>query len=171
MLDFRRQIVSAVTRTRGQIMMQVNAVCCSLFASYCVVDATDDNNFGISLESFVQISLTSTSRRAAVSHDERAKHWGIHPDFAKATVQHTTQRSVCTIANPALSQCFWTNDCMLWYRCLHHLEFTNMIFSNTYSCRNNKCAKVFASDVGWVCVYPMKTKGDAHEALSLIFQH
>ncbi len=64
MLDFREQIVSTVTTTRGQITMQVNAVCSSPFASYCVVDATDDDNFGTYLESFVQISLTSTSRRA-----------------------------------------------------------------------------------------------------------
>ena len=57
--------------------MQVNAVCSAPFASYCVVDATDDDNFEIYLESFVQISLTSTSRRAAVSHDEFARRWGI----------------------------------------------------------------------------------------------
>ncbi len=79
MFDFRGQIASTVTMTRGQIMMQVNAACSSLFASYCVINASDDNNFGIYLESFVQIFLTSTSRKAAISHDELAKHWGIHP--------------------------------------------------------------------------------------------
>ncbi len=87
MLDFRGRIVSTVTTTRGQIIMQVNAVCSSPFASYCVVDATDDDNFGIYLESFVQISLTSTSRKAAVDHHKLAKRWGIHPDHAKATIQ------------------------------------------------------------------------------------
>ncbi len=40
MLDFRGLIISTVTTTRGQIKMQVNAVCSSLFASYCVIDAT-----------------------------------------------------------------------------------------------------------------------------------
>ncbi len=68
-LDFRGQIVNTVTTTRGQIMMQVNAVCSSLFASYCVIDTIDNDNFGIYLESFVQISLTRTSRRAAISHN------------------------------------------------------------------------------------------------------
>ncbi len=33
------------------------------------------------------------------------------------------------------------------------------------------CVQVFASDFGWVGVYPMKTKGEAHKALSLMFQH
>ncbi len=113
MLDFRGRIVSTVTMTRGQITMQVNAVCSSPFASYCVNDATDDNNFGIYLDSFVQIFLTSTSRKAAVSYDKLAKRWGIHPDHAKATLQCTTRRGIRTIANPALSQRLWTNDCML----------------------------------------------------------
>ncbi len=159
MLDFRGQIFSTVITTRGQMIMQVNAVCSSPFASYFVVDATDDDNFGIYLESFVQISLTSTSRKAAVDHHKLAKHWGIHPDCAKATIQCTTQRGVHTIANPALSRRFRTNDCMLRYRRLRHRVFTYTMFSNTYLRRNNKCAQVFASDFGWVCVYLMKTKG------------
>ncbi len=92
MLDFRGQIVCTVTTTRGHIMMQVNAVCSSPFASYFVIDATNDNNFGIYLESFVQISLTSTSRKAAVDHHNLAKRWGIQPDRAKATIQRMTQR-------------------------------------------------------------------------------
>ncbi len=103
MLDFRGHIVSIVTTIRGQITMQVDALCSSLLASYCVIDVTDANNFGILLESYVQISLTSTSRRAAISHDDLAKHWGIHLDCAKATIQCTTQRDVHTFANLALS--------------------------------------------------------------------
>ncbi len=53
--------------------MHMNAVSSSLFASYCAVDATDDDNFGTYLESFVQISLSITSRKACVSHDKLAK--------------------------------------------------------------------------------------------------
>ncbi len=92
-LDFRGHIVSTVTTTRGQITLQVNAVCRSPFAPSCVIDTTDDNNFSIYLESYVQISLTSTSRRTAVIHDMLAKCWGINPDCAKDTVQCSTQRA------------------------------------------------------------------------------
>ncbi len=53
MLNFKGQIVSTVTTTRGQIMMQVNAVSSSLFTSNCVIDATDENNFVIYLKLFV----------------------------------------------------------------------------------------------------------------------
>ncbi len=167
MLNFRRQIVGTVITTRGKITMQVNTVCSSPFASYCVIDAADDNNFGIYLKSYIQVYLSTTSKRAAVSHDELATHWSIHPDHAKAVVQYTTQQGVHTIANPALSQWVWTND---HHWCLCHPVFTNTIFSNTYSCRNNKCAHVFASDFSWVHIHSMKTKGEVHEALSLMFQ-
>ncbi len=60
---------------------------------------------------------------------------------------------------------------MLQYRHLHPLVFTNMMFSNMYMRWSNKCAQVFASDFGWVQVYPMKTKSKSHEDLSLMFQH
>ncbi len=170
MLDFRGQIISTVTTTRGQITMQVKTVCSSPFASYCVIDATDDDNFGIYLESIVQISLTSTCRRAAINHDKLAKHWGIHPNCAKAMVECTTQQGVRTIANPALSCWFCTNNHMSWYQCLCHPMFTDTMFFDMYSRCNNKWAQVFTSDFGWVRLYTMKTKGKAHEALSMMSQ-
>ncbi len=151
--------------------MHVNAVSNSLFASYCVIDANDYDNFGINLESFVQISLTSNNRRAAFNHDKLAKHWGISLDHAKDMVQFTTQCSVRTIANPALSRHFWTKDHMLRYRCLCHLVFNDTMFSNKYLYQSDECVQVCALDFGWVQLYPMKTKGEAHEALSLMFQH
>ncbi len=65
---------------RDQITMHVNAMASSLFAFYCITDKTDDNNFGTYLESFVQGSLSSTSRRPVVSHDVLAMCRGIHTD-------------------------------------------------------------------------------------------
>ncbi len=53
MLDFGGHIVSNVTTIRGQMIMQMNAVCTSLFAPFCIIDATDDDNFGIYLDSYV----------------------------------------------------------------------------------------------------------------------
>ncbi len=64
-----------------------------------------------------------------------------------------------------------TYDCMLLYRLLNYLVFTDTMFSNMYLYRNNKCEQVFTSDIGWICVYPMKTKGKVHNALSLMFQY
>ncbi len=59
---------------------------------------------------------------------------------------------------------------MLHYRHLCHPVFTDKMFSKTYLSRNNKCAKVFTTDFGWQWVYPKKIKGEANEALSLMFQ-
>ncbi len=94
MLNFRGCVISTVMMTKGQITMHVNAVVSSPFASYSVIDVVDDDNFGPYLESFLQISLTSTSRMPAISHDKLAKCWGVHPNCAKATVHQTTQRGV-----------------------------------------------------------------------------
>ncbi len=59
---------------------------------------------------------------------------------------------------------------MLWYCRLHHNIFTDTMFTSTMSRRSNKCAQIFSSDFGWSRAYPMKSKGEAHEALSLLFQ-
>ncbi len=100
--------------------------------------------------------VTSTTRRAAISHDKLVKHWSIHSNHAKDTVQYTTQRGVCTKAMPALSFHFQTNNHMLWYRCLHYPVFTNSMFSNMYLCWKNKCMYVLESAFGWVCMYSIK---------------
>lgn len=62
------KIVSTVKKTSGQFTMQVNTVASSSFSFYCVVDTIDESNFGTYLKSFVQISLASTLKKAAVSH-------------------------------------------------------------------------------------------------------
>ncbi len=133
MLNFRRCFVSTVKMTRGQVVMHVNAVASSPFADYCVVGATDDNNAGMYLESFVKIPQTSNSRRSTFSHD-LAKRCGNQADCAKAMVQCITQRGlhVHTITNPAISHRSGTNDCMLSFRQLCCPSDTNRIFSNTY---------------------------------------
>ncbi len=44
------------------------------------------------------------------------------------------------------------------------------MFDSTQSRHSNICAQIFSSDLRWSCAYPMKTKGEAHLALSLMFQ-
>ncbi len=45
------------------------------------------------------------------------------------------------------------------------------MFTTPQSMHSNKCAKIFSSNFGWSCAYPMKTKEGAHDALFLVFQH
>ena len=59
---------------------------------------------------------------------------------------------------------------MLRYSRLSHNIFTDTMFSNIKSKRGNKCAQAFGTDFGWARIFPMATKGDAHDALSLVLQ-
>ena len=72
--------------------------------------------------------------------------------------------------HPLLIKRMRTNDRIICYKRLPCKVFSDTILSGTASKRGNKYAKVFATDFGWARAYPMKTKGDAHEALLLLFQ-
>ncbi len=43
--------------------------------------------------------------------------------------------------------------------------------SLTHICKEKERVKEFAMDVGWVGIYPMQTKGQAHDASFYMFQH
>ncbi len=44
------------------------------------------------------------------------------------------------------------------------------MFAGTESKNGNKCCQVFATNFGWARAHPLKQKGEAHEALSLMFK-
>ncbi len=45
------------------------------------------------------------------------------------------------------------------------------MFASTKSSYGDKCVQIFSSDFGWLHAYSMKTNREAHDALSLMFQH
>jgi len=149
-----------------------------------LADVTDDDNFADVLTSNVQISSLATSpnsidaslnghirsrRIMPIDPLTLAARWQISPDRAKRTIVTTTQRGVRTCLNPTLSRRFPTNDRMLRYPRLLHTMFTDTMFASTVSKQGNKMAQVFATSFGWARAHPMKRKGDAHEALSVVF--
>ena len=73
-----------------------------------------------------------------------ATNWGIDVRTTTRTIAATTQRGIQTVLHPTLSRRFRTNDQQLRYR-----SFTDTMFANTTSHRNNKCAQVFATPDGW----------------------
>jgi hypothetical protein len=81
-----------------------------------------------------------------------------------------TQQGVCTMLNPTLSCRFPTNNRMLHYPHMPHPVFGNTMFAGTESKNGNKCCQVFATNFGWAWAHPLKQKGEAHEALSLMFK-
>ncbi len=98
-------------------------------------DVTDDKNFHDVLASHVQISSIETSlnghirscKTAPINPQTLAARWMISLEHAKQTVVMTTQRGVQTCLNPTLSQQFPTNYQMLWYKCVLHTMFSNML--------------------------------------------
>jgi hypothetical protein len=48
--------------------------------------------------------------------------------------------------------------------------FGDTMFAGTESKNGNKCCQVFTTNFGWAHHHPLKQKGEAHEALSLMFK-
>ncbi len=109
--------------------------------------------------------------KLAIDSNTLAWHWGIPLHKAKRTVKHNTRFGKRNIVNLTIVRRFCNNNHMLRYHRLHHNIFTNIMFASILSIQCNKCAQIFSSNFGWLPAYPMKTKGEAHDALSLMFQH
>ena len=106
-----------------------------------------------------------------VSAIDLAKRWAIGIDAAERTVKATTQTAVRTTLHSTLSRRYPTNDRQLRYRRLPCDVFTDTLESKTVSWRRRtRYAQVFATRYGWVRVFPMQHKSDAHEALSLFLR-
>jgi hypothetical protein len=120
------------------------------------------------------VSSTSTfktsNRKNKITPEQLVKAWNIGLEKAKRTLKSTTQRGIKTVANPSISHRFQTNDRQLRYRRLANDMFSDTMFAGTTSKRGNKRAQVFGNREGYGCrLFPIKRKGEAHEALSLVF--
>ena len=69
-----------------------------------------------------------------------------------------------------MSRKFRTNNHPFWYIRILQNVYSDALFSTTISRRGNRCTQIFAINFGWSCLFPMKLKSKAHEALSLFFQ-
>ena len=105
-----------------------------------------------------------------LDHLVLAKKWCIPPEKALNMIWHTTQHGVYTVLHPSLSLQFRTNNHHLRYRGLQHNLYSDTLFVSIVSRKGNKCAQIFATDFGWSCLFQMKLKSKALEALSLLFQ-
>ena len=177
MTDYSGNVVSRHA-VRGHVGSLVINSLSSLASD--LADVTDDDNFAQALTSNVQISSVDTSLNSLNGHirsrrispidpQTLASRWQISPDRANRTIVTTTQRGVRTCLNPTLSRRFPTNDRMLRYPRLLHTMFSDTMFAATTSKQGNKMAQVFATSFGWARAHPMKRKGEAHEALSVVF--
>ena len=71
---------------------------------------------------------------------------------------------------PSLIRRLRTNEWQLQYRWIQHDVFGDTLLASTKSKRGNKYAEVFVTKFVWSRAFPIAKNGDAHEALSLLFQ-
>ena len=111
------------------------------------------------------LSLAKTSDRiGSISPDDLAKRWNIGLTSARATLQATSQCGIRNVSAPG--------ERKLRQR-LNHMKFPNLrgrfytdtMFSKSKSLRGAKAAQVFTNGRGFDKVYPIQSKGVAHEAL------
>ena len=116
-------------------------------------------------------AIRTGKKKLPMKAQELSRKWGIGVDAAQRTLDATLQRGVRTVLHPTLSRRFRTNDRQLRYRRLSHDMFTDTLKSRVVSWRRkNRYAQVFATRFGWVRVFPMQAKSEAHEGLSLLAQ-
>ena len=163
MLDHQGQISIPTTAARGPVF--VSAVV-SYSLAYDATDVMDNDNLATALEAQIQISivLIGMVRKPSIDLIVLAKRWGITPEKAQKTIHATTQREIS-----AMLRWFRTNDRNLRYCCRAHPIFSDMMFASTVSRRGNRCAQVYATDFGWARAFPMASRSEAHETLSLLF--
>jgi len=131
----------------------------------------NDYTFAQACTSAVRIAgVTVKDRRPGIDARTLARNFGIGLNTAERTLKVTTQRGVRSVVNPTLSRRFRTNDRQFRYRRLPVEMFTDTMFSNVKSKRQNTCAQVFCTAEGWTRAYAMQKKSQAHEALSLLHQ-
>ena len=117
------------------------------------------------------ISAAHAEPPKGVSAKHLSKIWKIDLDTAKRTLEVTSQRCKHDTGNP-LTRNYSTNDRMLRYRRIKTHFFTDTFFvtKKAKSSRGNTCMQLFVSDMGFVFVVAMKSKGDFVHALKLFFK-
>ena len=144
-----------------------------------------EEDFGIALQGTVRaktklpvkshtkrrLNAIKISKRNRIAPETLVRNWGISLDAATKTLEATTMKGLRTTLHPTLSRRFRTNDRQLRYRRLSHDMYTDTAEAKVVSYfRKNKYAQIFATRFGWVRVFPMQRKSDAHQAFSLMAQ-
>ena len=131
----------------------------------------DDDNLATALLAQIQISivLISMVKKASVEPMVLAKQWGTTLNKTQKTTQDTTQRGIWAMIHPSLRRWFITYDHYIHHSCVTYPLFSDMMFESTVSKSGNRCAQVCATDFGWARVFPITSRSDAHETLSLPF--
>ena len=119
------------------------------------------------------IAAIRTSKRPGEWNEKLlSKNWGISPELAATTLRKTTRLGVRYFGKTgpkSVSRRFPSGDRPLRYRRLACKIFHDTFFSSIESARGFKCAQIYATDFGWVRVFPMVNKSDVHHTIDDFF--
>ncbi len=121
------------------------------------------------LSAFGGKNVITSDRHHGVSPDLLAKKWGCGLTTAQNTLKYTTQRGVRSAIGP-LTRRYRTDLLQLHYRRLNTSFYTDTMFSKTKSLKGYTCCQIFTDSKGFIWAEPMKTKGDAGNALRKFIQ-
>lgn len=111
------------------------------------------------------ISKPRTSSRNA---ETLSRQWGIGLETAERTLRVTTQRGTRTALHP-LHRRYRTAQQQFRYNRLNTRFYSDTMFSLTKSIRGSTCSQVFVNDCGFSKHVPMRSKGEAGNALDELF--
>ena len=106
-------------------------------------------------------TFVSTDRHNRTTAIELSERWGIGLKRANDTIKATTQRAVRSAILPISRR--YRADRMYCVKRLQGKFATDTIYSNIKSLKQNTCAQVFSSKIGFIVCYPM-TKADGQTA-------
>jgi hypothetical protein len=130
----------------------------------------EDKHLIDELEKTCIVSVAQSSNyRYKVTPEELAKQWNIGLSTAKQMLLAATQRGVEDITSQLLGKRVKPVIAQLRYSHLRTSLYTDTMFSNVILSRGNSCAQIYVNNVDWTRAYPMKSKGQAHDTLDLLF--
>lgn len=130
-----------------------------------------DDDFMEDIEDTVVVTLASaqsTSRGSELTPEFLSRQWGIGLQSAKNTIRVTTQKGIRSFANP-IHRRYRTNQQQMKYNRLNTRFYSDTFFAQTKSVNGNTCQQIFVNTDDYTRVYPMKSKADAHCALTDLF--
>ena len=119
-----------------------------------------DNLFVPNTTSYSYVSSVSSGKQTSITPQHLSKIWRIKPELAAKVIAQNTHLYRQGVETELMRR-YPTNDRMLRYKRIQSNFFTDTFYvtAEAVSSRGNKCAQIFVSDMGFVAIYPMKTKG------------
>jgi len=108
--------------------------------------------------------LISNTKQSTISRESLAQKWFIGLEAAGRTLNATTQEGMRFVEGP-IERRLHTSQAHMRFPSLVFTLYSDTLFANIRSVRGFTCAQIFTDGHGFVRVYPMRSKSEAHHTL------